>query len=111
MKGKDKTDACKEKLSKSLRGREHSEEHNRKVKENHADFNGKNNPKAKSVICLTTKKIFLTIKDGATFYNCSASHLTSCCKGKQKSCGKLKDGTKLSWKYLIWKHNKKYRII
>ena len=101
----------REKVSKSLKGRKHSEEHNKKVSENHADFKNKNNPKAKSVICLTTKHIFYTIKEGSEYYNCNASHIAECCKGYRKTCGKLKDGTRLIWKYLIYKHNKKYRII
>lgn len=33
-----------------------------------------------------------------------------CCKGKQKLCGKLADGTKLVWKYLVWKHDRVYRV-
>ena len=28
---------------------------------------GKNNPRAKSVICITTKRIFFTAKEGAEF--------------------------------------------
>ena len=49
--------------------------------------------------------------EGANFYNIkSKGHISSCCRGKRKHCGKLQDGTKLKWKYLIWKHNKKYRI-
>ena len=31
-------------------------------------------------------------------------------KKQVKSAGKLKNGTKLKWKYLIWNHDKKYRI-
>ena len=27
-----------------------------------------------------------------------------------KTAGKLDDGTKLKWKFLVWKHNKVYRI-
>lgn len=27
-----------------------------------------------------------------------------------KHAGRLKDGTRLVWRYLIWKHNKRYRI-
>lgn len=79
-----------------------------------------NHPNATSVICLTTKKIFLTIKEAQKFYNIKGiSDIGYCCKGwkitkgkrKQvKSAGKLKDGTKLVWKYLIWNHNKKYRV-
>lgn len=101
----------KSKISKSLIGKKHSIEHNINVKNNHADFNGKNNPRAKSVICLTTKRIFYTAKDGAKFYNIkNETHISSCCKNKRKSCGKC-NGEKLIWKYLIWEHNKKYKII
>lgn len=57
----------------------------------------KNN--VKKVICLTTNKVFNTIKEGAEFYNCNRKNIPSCCKGKVKSCGKLKDGTKLEWLY------------
>ena len=71
---------------------------------------GKNSPHAKSVICLTTKRIFFSAKEGAVYYNCDKSHIGKCCKGKYKHCGKLLDGTKLVWKWLVWKHNKKYRI-
>lgn len=61
---------------------------------------GKNNPKSKSVICLTTAKIFLTEKDGSEYYNCVRQHISKCCKGDRKSCGKLSDGTKLKWMFL-----------
>lgn len=60
---------------------------------------GKNNPRAKKVICLTTGKIFDTTKQGGEFYNIDSSSITKCCKGKQKSRGKLEDGTKLVWSY------------
>lgn len=70
---------------------------------------GKNNPVAKSVICLTTKRIFYTIKEGATCYEISrSSNIISCCKGKRKSAGKYQ-GKKLVWRYLVWNHNKKFR--
>lgn len=101
----------KNKISKALKGKKHSIKHNENVKNNHANFNGKNNPRAKSVICLTTKRIFYTVKDGAKFYNIkNETHISSCCKNKRKSCGKY-NGKKLTWKYLIRKHNKKYKII
>ena len=110
MSGKNKDKKHKENLSKSLLGKKHSENHNKKVKENHANFNGKNNPKAKSVICITTKKIFYTVKEGGEYYKCNYGHISACCKGKRKSCGIYK-GQKLAWRYLRWNHNKKYRII
>lgn len=71
---------------------------------------GKNNYKAKCIICLTTKEIFLCMSDACTKYSINSGHLSYCCKGKRKSCGKLPNGTKLVWKYLIWNHNKRYRI-
>lgn len=71
---------------------------------------GKNNPRAKSVICLTTKRLFLTAKEGGEFYNTDCGNICSCCKGRLKSSGKLSNGTKLVWKYVNHKHNRRYRI-
>ncbi|WP_303210961.1 NUMOD3 domain-containing DNA-binding protein [uncultured Clostridium sp.] len=97
----------KNKISRSLQGRVITDEHKNNLK---IAMKGKNNGRSKSVICLTTNKIFFTAKEGSDFYNCNSSHITSCCKGRRKSCGKYKD-KKLLWKYIIWKHNKKFRII
>lgn len=81
-------------------GKKHPEETKRKISENHADFNGKNHPNAKSIMCLTTVKIFNTAKEGAKYYNCNHGNIIQCCKGKRKYCGKLPDGTKLVWRYI-----------
>ena len=54
----------------------------------------------RKVICITTGKVFNKIVDGARYYNCNSDSITSCCKGRYKSCGKLEDGTKLQWKYI-----------
>lgn len=62
---------------------------------------GVNSSKHKDIICLTTNKIFHTQKEAGEFYNIkSPSHITDCCKGRRKYCGKLKDGTKLEWMFL-----------
>lgn len=71
---------------------------------------GKESANKKSVICLTTKRIFYTAKDGAKYYKICISSVSACCRGEYKSAGKLSDGTKLVWKWLIWKHNKRYKI-
>lgn len=93
-------------------GKHHSEESKQKIKDNHADFRGKKAPNKRGVICLTTKKIFIYIGEARDFYGLKDSSLISaCCRGRQKSAGKLSDGTKLVWRYLNWKHNKVYRII
>ncbi len=72
-------------------------------------YGGKNNPKAKSVICITTKQIFLTAQEGADYYNTQNTNISSCCKGRLKSAGKY-NGQKLVWRYLNHRHNKIYRI-
>lgn len=102
------------KQSKSLKGRQsgmHGKHHTESTKKKISDATkGKNNPASRSVICLTTKKIFFTLKDAASFYNIkNASNITTCCRGKCNSCGNY-NGEKLVWKYLNWKHNKHYRI-
>ena len=115
-------------------GKKMSIEATQKMSENHWDCSGKNNPMygislygekngmygknhtkesirkmETSVICLTTKKIFYGIKEAGRFYEIkSYSHISSCCNGDRKSCGKY-NGTPLVWRRLIWKHNKKLR--
>lgn len=82
-------------------GKRHSEESKRRMSQNHADVSGKNNPRAKSVICITTDRIFNTTKEAAMFYNIkSKSGISACCKGRLNYCGRLEDGTKLEWEYL-----------
>ena len=71
---------------------------------------GKNNYRAKCVICLTTNEIFYSMADACKKYNLNSSHLSGCCKGTRNYHGKLEDGRKLIWRYLTWKHNKKYRV-
>jgi len=53
---------------------------------------------AKKVICLTTGEIFESRSEVIRKYP-NASHVSKCCNGKEKSAGKLKDGTKLKWMY------------
>ena len=90
-------------------GRKHTIETKQKMSENHADVSGKNNPIATSVICITTKRIFYTTREGAKYYKCNQGNISACCRGKRNYCGKYKN-QKLVWKYLVWKHSKKYRI-
>jgi hypothetical protein len=51
------------------------------------------------VKCITTNKIFNSIKEATLFYNIKVNKITECCKGIRNYCGKLEDGTKLEWKY------------
>lgn len=94
MYGKHHTEETKEKISKNhaFKGKKRPE-HSEKMK-------GKNNPKARAVICLTTGKIFDTATEATLCYKINQSGVVDCCKGRQKSAGKLPDGTKLVWMYL-----------
>lgn len=62
-------------------------------------FKGENNPSARKVICVTTNKIFNTMKEASEFYKCNMGSICSCCKGKLKSAGRL-NGEKLIWRYV-----------
>ena len=56
---------------------------------------------SKKVICVTTGKIFKSIAEASKYYNLRGNHISACCKGKLKSCGKHPiTGEKLVWKYL-----------
>lgn len=81
-------------------GRKHTEEEKRKISENHAHINGENHNNARKVICITTGEIFACMKYGANKYEIkNSTDIGACCRGKQKSTGKLRDGTKLVWMY------------
>ena len=117
LKGKCHTEESKKKMSNTrkginnpLYGKHHSQETKNKISEsNKGKYIGKNNPSAKSVICLTTKRIFSTVKEASEYYKCNRVSISFCCKGKYKSAGKH-NITPLVWRYITWNHNKKYRI-
>ena len=80
-------------------------EQSRKMSENHADFNGKNHPYAKSVIAIINDKIFGAfdyITQGAKYFGCDQGHISNCCRGKYKSAGKY-NVQKIIWRYLTIK--------
>ncbi|MBN3421750.1 NUMOD4 domain-containing protein [Clostridium botulinum] len=53
----------------------------------------------RKIICLTTLKVFNSIKEGSLFYNCNEKSICMVCRGQRNFSGKLKDGTKLKWMY------------
>ncbi len=107
IKDKMLSDEYKDKLRKAKLGKKHSEEHNQQISK--AMKKGKDHPGANSVICLTTKRIFFTVKDAAAYYNVHHGNISKCCRGERKTTGKY-GGQKLVWKYLNHRHNKTYRV-
>lgn len=78
------------KVGKALKGKPKSKQHILKVREN--------NPNKRKVKCLNTNEIFEYIVDAARIYNICQSDITKCCKGKNKSAGKI-DGKPARWMY------------
>lgn len=116
-KGKTLSEEHKRKISKAHKGIGHSEESKRKISEAHKGTifseetkrkmseaqkgkTGKQCPNSKTVICLTTKEIFYGTKEAGRITGIGQSHISNVCNGKEKSAGKLPDGTKLKWKYV-----------
>lgn len=66
---------------------------------NKGKVTGAKNGRARKVICLTTGEIFDCIKYATDKYNIGKSGIIECCRGRQKTAGKLPDGTKLEWIY------------
>lgn len=110
-------------------GHKHTEEWKRKRSETHYDCKGEKHPqygkpkseetrkkisetlkknaengnkphRSRKVKCTTTGEVFDTIKEGATKYGCRSSEIIKVCKGKNKTSGKLPDGTRLKWEYV-----------
>lgn len=97
MYGKHISDEVKEKMSKahlgkisSFKGKHHTEESKEKNRQSNLRKNlGKNHWNSKSVICLNTLEIFDCIINVIYKYNIDRHGISNCCKGKQKSSGKL----------------------
>ena len=106
MYGKHCSEEAKRKISEKMKGKMVGEKNpmfgknsfENKTKEEMKTIGKKISEKvSKKVICITTGKIFNSIKDAEKYYSCS--HISLCCKEKSKSAGKL-NGAKLQWRYL-----------
>ena len=81
MYGKHLSDETKTKLSESL--------------------SGQNNPACRAVYCYELDEMFWGAKEAEYKYGICSSHISSCCRGSRKSCGKHPiTGEKLHWTYI-----------
>lgn len=93
--GKTHSDTVKKKLSEKASSQRHSQETKEKMsksmKENHADFNGRNNPRARKIKQYDLSKKFIRYwdcaKEASKDLNINYSSIISCCTGKYKSSG------------------------
>lgn len=90
-----------ERMAKSLTGRNLSHEAKQKMSKVRKGKNkGTKNPYARSVICLTTGDIYLTLTEAKEKTHASVPNISLCCKNKVKSAGKHPvTGEKLVWMY------------
>lgn len=67
---------------------------------NEKTLNLQKEKRKRKVKCITTNKEFNSIEEASIFYNCDRSGISQCCRGKQKSCGILENGSPLIWEYI-----------
>ena len=56
---------------------------------------GENNDRSKKVRCVETGEVFISEREAAKFINRNESGIAKCCRGIQKTCGKL------HWEFVI----------
>ena len=98
-KGSKLSEVQKKKISESLKG-EKNFNFGKKRPEHSKAMKGINNPRARKVKCITTGEVFECIKFASEKYKINDKGIINCCRGNQKSAGKLEDGTKLIWEYI-----------
>ena len=84
------TDETKQKISNALKGKPHSPERKEKCIKQLAE---NRLARQRNIYCVETGEIFNSAKEAADAYNLHPGHITSCCRGKRKTSGKL------HWKY------------
>lgn len=83
-----KTEETRKKLSEANRGKIFSEEHRKHISESKKGvYAGKNNPRARKVLCVETGVIFDTIKEAGEFIGGSPKNIITCCRGRLKTSG------------------------
>lgn len=75
------------------------DEYEKMTKEEIDYFINKRSVPSRKIVCIITGEIFKSFGDAIKKYNLWMSSLSKCCNGKQKTTGKLPDGTLLVWMY------------
>lgn len=88
-KGKQRSEEFKKRLSEAHKGKPKSEQFCKNL----------SNAKSIPVVCIETKKIYKSAMLAGKELGIDNSTISKCCKGKNKTAGKLPDGTKLHWEY------------
>lgn len=97
-KGRIFSEEVKRKMSENRRGKDngfygkhHTEEAKEKMRKNHKDISGENNPRfnPEPVICTDTGQIFSSAFAASKELNLRSSNIRKCCEGKLKTTGKL----------------------
>lgn len=74
---------------------------NENTRNNLLESRRKSKGRSKKVMCITTGKVFDSAKEGGEYYGCNlGKNMCAIASGRQKTCGKLPDGTKLEWEYI-----------
>jgi group I intron endonuclease len=91
---KDISEETKKKLSKShkgqipwIKGKKHKKLSNEKNRQAHL---GKPPTVIKPVICLDTSIVYPSVTEAGKQLGLNVTHISSCCTGKRKTCGKLR---------------------
>lgn len=83
-----RSDEYRRKLSAALTGRVFTPEHRANIRRGKIGRKlGKDNPRARSVLCVETGTIFETVKDAGEFTGGSSKNIISCCRGRLKTSG------------------------
>lgn len=100
--GKSHSDETKRKLSKIHKNKIIPDEIREKMSSSHLGHTPTNN---RPVYCIDLDMMFYTIKDAENYINIDSSSIIRCCKGKQKTSGKL------HWRYATEEEIEQYKII
>lgn len=96
--GRKHTDEEKTKIGKGNKGKIISKETRKKLSDSlKGKYIGTNSFNHTSVVCLETGKVYDYIKQATEELKLDPSGISATLRGKQKTCGKLQDGTRLHW--------------